>query len=89
MTSTLISSVLLMSTSTTAHDRGGTLMFLFRDTEALDGDWYSVVSAMTSLFGVSWHVFHFVQEMPMQFCIEISLPKMKGLFKCSHTMKVW
>ena len=53
ITSTLISSMLLMSTSTTAQDRGGTLMFLFRDTEALDGDWYSVVSAMTSLFGVS------------------------------------
>ena len=78
-----------MSTSTTAQDRGGTLMFLFKDTEALDGDWYSVVSAMTSLFYISWRVFDFVQEMPMQFCIEKSLPKMMGLFKCSHTMNVW
>ena len=89
MTSTLISSVLLMSTSTTAHDRGGTLMFLFKDTEALAGDWYSDVSAMTSLFCVSWRVFDFVQEMPIQFCIEKSLPRIMGLFKCSHMIKVW
>ena len=53
MISTLISSVLLISTSTTAQDRGGTLMFLFNDTEAIAGDWYSDVSAMTSLFCVS------------------------------------
>ena len=64
-------------------------MFLFRDTEALDGDWYSVVSAMTSLFCVSWRVFDFVQEMPMQFCIEKSLPQIISCFKFSHTMKVW
>ena len=38
ITWTLMSSVLLISTSTTAQDHGGTLMFLFRDTEALDGD---------------------------------------------------
>ena len=38
MTSTLMFSVLLISMSTTAKDHGGTLMFLFRDTEALDGD---------------------------------------------------
>ena len=89
MTSTLISSVLLMSTSTTVHDHGGTLMFLFKDTEAMAGDWYSDVSAMTSLFCVSWHVFDFVQDMPMQFFIEKSLPRIIGLFRCSHTIKVW
>ena len=89
MTSTLMFSVLLMSTSTTAQDQGGTLMFLFRDTEALDGDWYSVVSAITLLFCVSWQVFDFVHEMPMQFWIEKSLPRMMGLFKCSHTVNVW
>ena len=89
MTSTLMFSVLLMSTSTTAQDRGGTLMFLYKDTKALDGNWYSAVSAMTSLFCVSWRVFAFVHEMPMQFWIEKSLPKMMGLFKCSHTMNVW
>ena len=77
-----------MSTSTTAQDRGGTLMFLLSDTEALNADWYSAVSAMTSLFCVSWRVYDFVQEMPMQFCIEKSLPKIIGLFKCSHTIKV-
>ena len=70
MISTLISSVLLISTSTTAQDRGGTLMFLFNDTDAIAVDWYSDVSAMTSLFCVSWRVFDFVQDMPMQFCID-------------------
>ena len=58
-----------MSTSTTAHDHGGTLMFLFKDTEAMAVDWYSDVSAMTSLFFVSWHVFDFVQDMPMHFLL--------------------
>ena len=53
VTSTLIFSVVLMSTSTTAQDRGGTLMFFFSDTDALDGVWYSAVSAMTSLFCVN------------------------------------
>ena len=53
MISTLISSVLLIVTSTTVQDHGGTLMFLFNDTEAIAGDWYSDVSAMTSLFCVS------------------------------------
>ena len=47
MTSTLIFSVVLMSTSTTVQDRGGILMFFFSDTDALDGVWYSAVSAMT------------------------------------------
>ena len=89
ITSTLISSMLLMSTSTMVHDRGGTLMFLFKDTEALDAGWYSAVSAMPSLFCVSWRVLDLVHEMPMQFCIEKSLPSMIGLFKCSQTMKVW
>ena len=37
MTSTLISSVVLMSTSTTAQDRGGTFTFFFSDTDNLDG----------------------------------------------------
>ena len=37
MTLTLISSVVLMSTSTTAHDHSGTLMFFFKDTDDLDG----------------------------------------------------
>ena len=50
MISTLVSSVVLMSTSTTAQDLGGTLMFLFSDTDDLEGVWYSVVSAMTLLF---------------------------------------
>ena len=53
MTSTLIFSEGLMSTSTTAQDHGGTLMFFFSDTDALDGVWYSAVSAMTSLFCVN------------------------------------
>ena len=78
-----------MSTSTTAHDRGGTLMILFKETEAMAVDWYSAVSAMTSLFCVSWRVFDFVQDMPMQFFIEKSLPKIIGLLRCSHTIKVW
>ena len=89
MTSTLISSVVLMSTSTTAQDHGGTLMFFFRDTDDLDGVWYSAVSAMTSLFCVNWWVFDFVHEIPMQFWIEKSLPRIMGLFKCLHTMNVW
>ena len=88
MTSTLISSVVLMSTSTTAQDRGGTLTFFFKDTDDLDGVWYSVVSAMTSLFCVSWWVFDFVHEIPMQFWIEKSLPRIIGLLRCSHMMKV-
>ena len=67
MTSTLIFSVVLKSTSTTAQDCGGILMFFFSDTDALDGVWYSAVSAMTSLFCVSWRVFVFVHEIPMQF----------------------
>ena len=67
MTSTLISSVVLMSTFTTAQDRGGTFMFLFSDTDDLDGVWYSAVSAMTLLFCVSWWVFDFVHDIPMQF----------------------
>ena len=54
MTSTLIFSVVLMSTSTTVQDRGGTLMFFYSDTDALDGVWYSAVSAMTLLFCVNW-----------------------------------
>ena len=37
MSSTLIFSVVLMSTSTTAQDHGGILMFFFSDTDALDG----------------------------------------------------
>jgi len=67
VTSTLIFSVVLMSTSTTVQDRGGTLMFLFSDTDALDGVWYSAVSAMTSLFCANWRVFVFVHEIPIQF----------------------
>ena len=70
-----------MSTSTTAHDRGGTLMFLFKETEAMTVDWYSAVSAMTSLFCVSWRVFDFVQDMPMQFFIEKSLPRINRSFE--------
>ena len=56
-----------MSTSTTVQDCGGTLMFFFSDMDALDGVWYSVVSAMISLFCVNWWVFVFVHEIPMQF----------------------
>ena len=67
MTSTLIFSVVLMSTSTTAQDRGGILMFFFSDMDALDGVWYSAVSAMTLFFCVNWWVFVFVHEIPMQF----------------------
>ena len=89
VTSTLIFSVVLTSTSTTAQDRGGTLMFFFSDTDALDGVWYSAVSAMTSLFCVNLRVFVFVHEIPMQFWIEKSLPRIMGLFRCSHTMNVW
>ena len=87
MISTLISSVVLMSTSTTAQERGGIFTFFFSDTDYLDGDWYSVVSAMTSLFCVNWWVFALVQDIPLQFCIEKSLPRIIGLFKCSHSMK--
>ena len=89
VTSTLIFSVVLMSTSTTAQDRGGTLMFLFSDIDALDGVWYSATSAMTSLFCVYRRVFVFVHEIPMQFWIEKSLPRIMGFFKCSHTMNIW
>ena len=46
-----------MSTSTTAQDHVGILMFFFSDTDALDGVWYSAVSAMTLLFCVNWQVF--------------------------------
>ena len=67
MISTLISSVVLMSTSTTAQDHGGIFTFFFNETDDLDGDWYSVVSAMTSLFGVNWWVFALVHDIPMQF----------------------
>ena len=88
MISTLISSMVLMSTSTTVHERGGNFTFFFSDTDDLDGDWYSAVSAMTSLFCVNWRVFVLVHDIPMQFCIEKSLPKIIGLFKCSHTMNV-
>ena len=56
-----------MSTSTTVQDRGGTLMFFFSDTDALDGVWYSAVSAMTSLFCVNWRVFVLVHEIPIKF----------------------
>ena len=56
-----------MSTSTTAQDLGGTLMFFFSDTNDLDGIWYSAVSAMTSLLCVNWRVFDFVHDIPMQF----------------------
>ena len=88
MISTLISSVMLMSTSTTAQEHGGIFMFFFSDTDDLDGDWYSLVSAMTSLFCVNWWIFALVHNIPMQFCFEKSLPRIIGLFKCSHTMKV-
>ena len=89
MTSTLVSSIVLMSTSTTAKDHGGTFTFFFSDTDDLDGIWYSAVSAKTSLFYVNWWVFVLVHDIPMQFWIEKSLPKIMGLFKCSHTMNVW
>ena len=86
---TLISSVVLMSTSTTVQEHGGIFTFFFSDTDDLAGDWYSSVSAMTSLFCVSWWVFVLVHDIPMQFWIEKSLPRIIGLFKCSHTMNVW
>ena len=78
-----------MSTSTTAQDRGGILMFFFSDLDALEGVWYSAVSAMTSLFCVNSQVFVFVHEIPIQFWIEKSLPRIMGLFRCPHTMNVW
>ena len=87
--STLISSMVLMSMSTTAHKRGGIFTFFFRDTDDLDGDWYSAVSAMTSSFYVNWQVFVLVHDIPMQFWIEESLPKITGLLKFSHTINVW
>ena len=67
MISTLISSVVLMSTSTAAQEHGGIFTFFFSDTDDLDGDWYSVVSAITSLFCVNWRVFALVHDIPMQF----------------------
>ena len=88
MTSTLISSVVLMSMSTTVQDCGGTFMFFFSDTDDQNGVWYSAVSAITSLFCVSWQVFDLVHDIPMQFWIEKSLPRIMGLLKCSHTMNV-
>ena len=78
-----------MSTSTTAQDLDGILMFFFRETDALEGVWYSAVSVITLLFCVNWHVFAFVQEILMQFCIEKSLPRIIGLFKCLQTRNVW
>ena len=89
ITSTLISSIILMSMSTTAQDRGGTFMFLFSDTDNLDGVWYSVVSAMTSLFCVNWQIFALVHDIPMQFWNEKSLPRIMGLFRCSDTINDW
>ena len=89
MASTLISLVVLMSTSTTAQDCGGTFMFLFSDTDDLDGVWYSAVSAITSLFYVNWRVFVLVNDIPMQFWIKKSLPRIISLFKCLHTINVW
>ena len=77
-----------MSMSTTAQDHGGTFMFLFNETDDLDGVWYSVVSAITLLFCVNLRVFDLVHDIPMQFWIEKSLPRIMGLFKCSHTMNV-
>ena len=56
-----------MSMSTTVHDRGGIFMFFFSDADDLDGVWYSAVSAITSLFCVSWRVLDFVHDIPMQF----------------------
>ena len=79
VTSTLIFSVVLMSISTTVQDCGGTLMFFFSNTDALNSVWYSDVSAMTSLFCVNLQVFVFVHEIPMQFWIEKSLPRIMGL----------
>ena len=78
-----------MSTSTTVQDRGGILMFFFSDTDALEGVWYSAVSAITSLFCVNWQVFVFVHEIPIQILTEKSLLRIMGLFRCSHTMNVW
>ena len=46
MTSTLIFSVVLMSTSTTAQDHGGIFMFFFSDTDALDGVCATVLSLL-------------------------------------------
>ena len=68
-----------MSTSTTLQNCGGIMMFFFSDTDALEGVWYSAVSAMTSLFCFNWRVFVFVHEIPIQFWIEKSLPKIMGL----------
>ena len=88
MTSTLVCSVVLMSTSTTAQDHSGTFMFLFSDTDDLEGVWYSVVSAITLLFCVSWWVLALVHDIPIQFWIEKSLLRIMGLLRCSHTMNV-
>ena len=75
--------------STTAQEHGGIFTFFFSDTDDLDGDWYSVVPVITLLFCVNWQVFALVHDIPMQFWIEKSLPKIIDLFKCLHTMKVW
>ena len=88
MISTLTSSVVLMFTSTTAQEHGGIFAFFLSDTVALDAGWYSSVSTITSLSCVSWHVFASVNEIPMQFCIEKSLPIIKGHLRCPHTMNV-
>ena len=64
-------------------------MFFFSDVDALEGVSNSAVSAMALLFCVNWRVFVFVNEIPIQFWIEKSLPKIMGLFRCSHTMNVW
>ena len=89
MTSTLISSVVLMCMSATVQDCGGTFLFFFSDTNDLDGDCYSAVSAINSLFCVNWWVFTLVHDIPMQFWIEKSLPRIIGLFKGLHTINVW
>ena len=72
MISTLISSVVLISSSTTVQECGGIFTFFSKDTDDLDGDWDSVVSAMTLLFCVDWQVFALVHDIPMQFWIEVS-----------------
>ena len=67
MISILISSMVLMSISTTVHRHSGIFTFFCSDSDGLGGDWYSVVSAMTSLFCVNWQVFALVHDIPMQF----------------------
>ena len=86
MICTLSLLLVLISTSTTAQLLGGSLVFLFRDTDAF---WcFSLVSATFSPSMVNTKELCFVQCTPAAcFCVK-STPRIKFLFKFWHTRNV-